>query len=121
MVELQGSLTVGVVGAEGAEEAAAEQARDCLLNGRTLGRFTLEQGVPVLEIGAHRLEGKVVKLKKPLAVIRRVEKDEDVSSSDYEDDSDFDAEYEIVATVRSKVLFKTRPKPLVGKRARYTF
>ena len=67
-----------------------------------------------LTVGYHRLEGKLVLLKKPLAVLRRQEGCEEG-----------EAAYEVVGVVRSKWSFKTRPLALItpveggsGKRAK---
>eukprot|EP01086_Lenisia_limosa_P005719 TRINITY_DN2308_c0_g1_i3.p1 TRINITY_DN2308_c0_g1~~TRINITY_DN2308_c0_g1_i3.p1 ORF type:complete len:111 (+),score=13.74 TRINITY_DN2308_c0_g1_i3:59-391(+) len=62
----------------------------------------LENGNPRLTIGNHQADGKIVKLRKPLAVIRK-EKD---SSGVF---------YETKAMVLEKYLFKTRPHTLASQ------
>ena len=59
------------------------------------------QGVPLLQIGTHLLQGQVAKLKKPLTAIQR----EGASTEG-------DVHYRVVGTVRRKLLFKTRPRPV---------
>ena len=53
-----------------------------------------------LTVGYHRLEGKLVALKKPLAILRRPE--EGASA------------YEVVGVVRAKYHFKNRPRALIS-------
>ncbi|KAJ2714218.1 Chromosome transmission fidelity protein 8 [Coemansia spiralis] len=50
-------------------------------------------------IGVHRAQGSVVKLKKPLAVLKRRPAI----------DADADTQYEIEAVITEKLLFKARP------------
>lgn len=59
-------------------------------------------GVPQLIVGHHLLTGKVVKLDKPLAVMKKQAGEEDRE------------EYIVVAVVNKKIIFRNRPKPLVG-------
>ena len=66
------------------------------------------KGQPSLIIGHHLLNGRVVTLEKPFAVLKKVKIiDEDLGSSD--------TEYIVQALVRKKVIFKTRPKPIIIK------
>uniref|UniRef100_A0ACB8EAW6 Uncharacterized protein n=2 Tax=Sphaerodactylus townsendi TaxID=933632 RepID=A0ACB8EAW6_9SAUR len=78
------------------------EARDGAgLAGRLLGdlHFTC-QGRPVLLLGHHVLYGKAVRLEKPLAVLTKAGQDPH-------------AHYVARALVREKLLFKTRPKPII--------
>ena len=66
-----------------------------------------------LTVGYHRLEGKLVALRKPLAILRKT-------------GSEGSSSFEVVGVARSKWLFKTRPLALIsapeasGKRAKTT-
>lgn len=60
------------------------------------------QGIPILIIGHHILQGKVVDLTHPLVAMKR-------DSIGHDEDS---VNYNINAVIRRKLLFKTRPKPI---------
>jgi chromosome transmission fidelity protein 8 len=72
-------------------------------------------------IGHHLLEGKIVTLAKPLAVIHRVGPTKDGPESDNMDE-DQDAEtmtkpttrWDMLAIVKKKIVFAKRPMPIVG-------
>lgn len=74
------------------------------MEGQFIGdlHFT-KQGTPMLIIGHHLLFGKEVELVKPLALLEKVKGAEGSTG------------YFIKALIRKKILFKTRPKPIVGK------
>jgi len=71
-----------------------------------------------LLIGHHLLEGKIVTLQKPLAVLHRAG-----SRSGPEDAEEMDVEeskqtsYEMIGLVRRKIVFATRPMPVVSPAA----
>ncbi len=81
---------------------------DVSLAGKFIGdaHFTKDNGVPILIIGHHILYGKVVKLEKPFAVLRKVKTDSDSGSSK--------TEFEVDAIIKKKLLFKARPKPIIA-------
>ncbi|XP_039186796.1 chromosome transmission fidelity protein 8 homolog isoform X1 [Crotalus tigris] len=94
LLELQGQLEARGSGGGGG------------LAGRLLGdlHFTRE-GAPVLIVGHHVLYGKAVRLEKAVAVLRR--------GAAAPGDPSGPAAYEVAALIRTKMLFKTRPKPIV--------
>ena len=72
------------------------------------------QGTPSLIIGHHLLTGKVVELDKPLAVLAKRSKDANNDAMDHAGNQESGMiEYEIMALVRKKILFKNRPKPII--------
>ncbi|XP_022650112.1 chromosome transmission fidelity protein 8 homolog [Varroa jacobsoni] len=76
---------------------------DVPLNDLHLGdlHFTKE-GTPMILIGHHVLYGKIVDLDKPFLAIRRVRGEGKDATS-----------FHIQATITRKIIFKTRPKPIV--------
>ncbi|KAF9041919.1 hypothetical protein BDZ89DRAFT_980990 [Hymenopellis radicata] len=114
LVELQGTLDV---------ESTYEGERD----GKLVGKLTLDDDLkrPTLRIGHHLLEGKIVTLKKPLAIMHKTRPkqsdDDDDFPMDVTDDAGFnqtqkrEISWQAVAIVKRKVLFSKRPIPIVGK------
>ncbi|XP_060535757.1 chromosome transmission fidelity protein 8 homolog [Cylas formicarius] len=60
-----------------------------------------KSGTPLLIIGHHLLYGKETRMEKPLALLEKKKNDAGI-------------EYVIKCIVRKKIIFKTRPKPIVG-------
>ena len=117
MVELQGEL----------------ETRDQVpLDGMHIGdlHFT-SKGTPTLIVGHHILTGRVITLDKPYAVLRKKmqgaldasEEEIELDSERMELDSEVGQrvsshpEYEVVALISKKIIFKNRPKPIITKAA----
>ncbi|XP_010555661.1 PREDICTED: chromosome transmission fidelity protein 8 homolog [Tarenaya hassleriana] len=73
-----------------------------------LCRSDSSQETYTFTIGYHELTGSRVTLKKPLLVLKKVRKCTDG------DPSKTGVELEVAGIIRSKILFKTRPKPLIS-------
>lgn len=117
MVELQGEL---------------ETRDEVPLDGMHIGdlHFT-NKGIPTLIVGHHILTGKVITLDKPYAVLRKKmqgaldggEEGMELNSEGMEPDSEMGQrvgshpEYEVVALISKKIIFKNRPKPIITKTA----
>ncbi|VDD80960.1 unnamed protein product [Mesocestoides corti] len=71
------------------------------LDGKFIGdlHFTKENE-PVLIIGHHLLQGKIVKFPKPFAVIRRERSGAGINIS-------------VTAVIKTKIIFRSRPKPII--------
>lgn len=73
-------------------------------------------------IGHHLLEGKLVNLSKPLAVLHRGSSQSEEANMDVDDESEASGKtegvsWDIVAIVKRKMVFSRRPMPIVGKPA----
>ncbi|XP_074042837.1 chromosome transmission fidelity protein 8 homolog [Leptinotarsa decemlineata] len=76
---------------------------DSNFEGKYIGdlHFT-KSGTPLLIIGHHLMYGKEAKLEKPFALLQKKRKEDNT-------------EYLVKSIIRNKIIFKTRPKPIVGK------
>ncbi|EZA46458.1 Chromosome transmission fidelity protein 8-like protein [Ooceraea biroi] len=68
-------------------------------------------GVPILIIGIHVLHGKEVTLEKPLFVLKKYH--ENVENDTLSEQHGTETKYTVMAIVRKKLLFRSRPKPIV--------
>lgn len=87
------------------------------------------KGTPSLIVGHHLLTGKVVTLDKPYAMMKRKKQttkgdggregmELDLGTEPGGDaESDSCPEYEVVALISKKIIFKNRPKPIITKTA----
>ncbi|XP_017302916.1 chromosome transmission fidelity protein 8 homolog [Diaphorina citri] len=109
LVELQGNL---------------ESRSNTRMENKFVGDLHIQKnGTPVLIIGHHVIHGKVQTLDKPLAVMQKVLSNPNVDPSTIASSSKADlnlnrsqsssVEYEILAVIRRKMIFKARPKPIV--------
>ncbi|TDL25684.1 hypothetical protein BD410DRAFT_716936 [Rickenella mellea] len=100
LIELQGALQV-----EG--DRAGQQVGKL--------HFANDDEKPTLTIGHHLLEGKVVKLPKPLAVLYKRQASTPGALDDpSREDSGSDVGYDVVGVVKRKLIFSKRPIPIVS-------
>lgn len=104
MIDLQGDL---------------ETRKPVPLQGKFIGdlHFT-KQDQPILIIGHHILYGKVVQLEKPFVILTKEqqqnENEERTSEAMEVDNTCNSVSYTIKAIIKTKLLFKTRPKPIIA-------
>ena len=73
-------------------------------------------GTPIMIIGHHILYGKVIDLDKPLVAVEKLQVGKEM---DHEEMMDVDehlevkTEYRVKSVIKKKLLFKTRPKPII--------
>ncbi|KAG7395450.1 hypothetical protein PHYBOEH_003741 [Phytophthora boehmeriae] len=77
-----------------------------------IGTLRFGAGEITLRIGNHVLSGKVARLAKPFAILHktRPEGDSDVETKE----SEAQTQYEVVGVAKTRVVFASRPKPVLG-------
>lgn len=107
MLEMQGKL----------ESPEEEQ-----LSGQFIGDLHFnKKGIPILIIGHHILYGKLVVMEKPFIVLVKQRGKEENSEDGMEEmdtdqgssSSQTDTYYSVSAVIKKKLIFKTRPKPII--------
>ncbi|KAJ7878835.1 chromosome transmission fidelity protein 8 [Mycena olivaceomarginata] len=113
LIELQGQFDV---------ECTNDRERD----GRLVGRLCIDDAAkrPTLMVGHHLLEGKIVLLPKPLAVLRRAAESDVAMECDSSSEPQLSGvsetstvSWDAIAVVKRKIVFSKRPMPIVGRPA----
>ncbi|KAK9480882.1 chromosome transmission fidelity protein 8 [Lipomyces japonicus] len=118
LIEIQGTIHTSGAGAGGDHHDDDEPVHE-------IGRLVFQGSTVWLWIGRHqRMEGSIVDLKPPLGLIKRVQQkknDHDHEHEQEQEQKDHDESgnphgtaVEIVEIIRKKIVFLTRPEPIVN-------
>lgn len=92
------------------------------LEGKYIGdlHYTKE-GQPIMIIGHHILYGKIQDMEKPMVAVEKTEVGGELVRKEGEELMEMEevlasasVEYRVKAVVRKKIVFKTRPKPIIA-------
>ncbi|GIX95508.1 chromosome transmission fidelity protein 8 homolog, partial [Caerostris extrusa] len=79
------------------------------IGGKLIGHLIFSaKGRPILIIGYHILYGKITENNPPIAILKRSR----FSNTAFNKESS--ADYVILALVKKKIIFRTRPKPIIS-------
>jgi len=95
LIELQGDLE-------------SRQGSSIDLSGQFIGdlHYSKDSGsTPIMIVGHHILYGKTVKLERPMVALRKMVKENDDGTT---------TEYQVESVIRTKLIFKSRPKPIIA-------
>ncbi|GBM20054.1 Chromosome transmission fidelity protein 8 [Araneus ventricosus] len=85
------------------------------IGGKLIGHLIYSaKGRPILIIGYHILYGKIVENNPPLAILKRSRSSHALSSDPTYNDKVSSTEYTVLALVKKKITFRTRPKPIIS-------
>ena len=118
-IELQGTLESSSNGTKDGQQIGtfrlSEKVNSTLQLKICFFLFWNLQNVPTLQIGNSLLEGKQVDLSKHLAVTKRILNEKMELQHSLNTEVDRSVQLQVVAVIRSKYLFKMRPKILTKK------
>jgi len=126
LIEFQGSLEVqGSADSKFVGTLEIDPKTVCALPATIMKRRTLTQACPTLQnkpsltTGPHLLEGKIVSLPTPLAIMKKKSPSDDqmsgMDADEGENREEAGVEWQIWAVVRKKVVFATRPMPVLNR------
>lgn len=84
------------------------------IGGKLIGHLIFSsKGRPILIIGYHILYGKIVENNPPLAILKRSRSSQVLSSNPVYNDT-VSTDFTVLALVKKRITFKTRPKPIIS-------